>query len=277
MPLSSSALGALRSHVRLDTATGPWLGLQRVELLEAIERHGSIARTARAVGIAYKAAWESVDDINNMAGQPLVLRSAGGARGGGSRLTEQGCRLVAFYRAFEAEHQRTLEQLRHTMQAHHDCGDVDELRRVLRRLSMQSSARNQFTGTVRAVRSDGIEARVELDLGHGLPMAAVVTADSSRRLGLEPGQEVHALVKSSCVVLVDPAHSCLSACNRYAGRVARVQRGPVRSEVVLQLDGSALQLAATVSDAGLARLDARAGQPLLACFQADSVMLARMV
>jgi len=49
----------------------------RIGLLEAIDRCGSITGAARAVGISYKTAWDAVDAMNNAAEKPLVRRAAG--------------------------------------------------------------------------------------------------------------------------------------------------------------------------------------------------------
>ena len=68
----------LRSKLEVDTEFGSFLGDTRIRLLEAIEKHGSISQAAKAVPISYKAAWDAIDAMNNLADQPLVVRSTGG-------------------------------------------------------------------------------------------------------------------------------------------------------------------------------------------------------
>ncbi|MCA8155221.1 LysR family transcriptional regulator, partial [Burkholderia contaminans] len=46
-------------------------GATRIALLAAIGDTGSITRAAKAVGLSYKAAWDAVDTMNNLAGEPL--------------------------------------------------------------------------------------------------------------------------------------------------------------------------------------------------------------
>ena len=53
-------------------------GKARIELLRAIVDKGSITHAAKAVGISYKSAWDAIDTMNTLAGEPLVARSAGG-------------------------------------------------------------------------------------------------------------------------------------------------------------------------------------------------------
>jgi molybdate transport system regulatory protein len=47
---------------------------ERIDLLEAIDQVGSISRAAQRLKLSYKAAWDAVDAINNLAekpGQPI--------------------------------------------------------------------------------------------------------------------------------------------------------------------------------------------------------------
>ena len=39
--------------------------------------------------MSYKAAWDAIDTMNNLAGEPLVERMTGG-KGGGTQLTRRG-------------------------------------------------------------------------------------------------------------------------------------------------------------------------------------------
>ena len=63
---------------------------KRVEILRRVAALGSISQAARAAGVSYKAAWQALDTLSNLAGTPLVERAVGGAGGGGARLTPAG-------------------------------------------------------------------------------------------------------------------------------------------------------------------------------------------
>lgn len=95
----------------IDRNGSPYLGSRRIELLEQIEQLGSITRAARAVGLSYKAAWEAVDAMNNLAEKPLLIRAPGGQHGGGSYLTEHGRQVVRLYRLMEQGYRRLLAQM----------------------------------------------------------------------------------------------------------------------------------------------------------------------
>ena len=65
-------------------------GGNQIVLLEKIYELGFITKAAKAVGISYKTAWDTVNTINNLAEQPLVDRPTGGKGGGGTSLTAEG-------------------------------------------------------------------------------------------------------------------------------------------------------------------------------------------
>lgn len=72
----------------------------RVQLLRHIGETGSLAEAAERMGLSYRRAWGKVREIEKNLGLTLVESEAGGAGGGGSRLTRDGDRLVALYKRF---------------------------------------------------------------------------------------------------------------------------------------------------------------------------------
>ena len=87
--------------IRIDLASGGRIGPGKVALLEAIGTTGSISAAGRAMKMSYRRAWQLVEDLNRNLGNPVVETAAGGAGGGGARLTEAGRTLVERYRAVE--------------------------------------------------------------------------------------------------------------------------------------------------------------------------------
>ncbi|MBQ0919473.1 TOBE domain-containing protein [Hydrogenophaga aromaticivorans] len=269
----NSASQPLMGKLMIDTAMGSFLGDKRIRLLEAIAQHGSILQAAKAVPMAYKAAWDAVDDMNNVAPEPLVLRATGGRNGGGSELTAFGRRLIAFYRALEQESQAALARLTGQL-AQRGEPDIAEFRQVLRRLTMKTSARNQFAGPIGAIRTGVVESEVILKLGPSLELTAIVTNESVQNLGLAEGRDVLAFVKASSIVLmVEEEGARVSARNRFRGLVQKIHRGPVNTEVTLDLPGGHHVLTAVVTDQSVERLGLAVGQPVTAIFKASSVFL----
>lgn len=262
----------LTGRLEVMTDVGAFLGDTRVRLLEAIDLHGSISQAARHVPLSYKAAWDAVDAMNNLADQPLVERSTGGRAGGGTRLTDHGRRVIALYRAVEGEYQAALDRLAGRFAAE-PVGDVQAFQRLLRRMSVKSSARNQFAGTVSGLRDGPVDFEVLIRLDEHTELAAVVTRDSAEALGLALGREVIALVKSSSIFLFVDASLRVSARNRLWGSVQRIVDGPVNAEVTLALDGGRTACAVVTHDAVQA-LGLAVGVRACAAFKVSSVILA---
>jgi len=80
-----------------------YVGIGRIELLENIERLGSMSQAAKAMGMSYKKAWKLVQDLNGMYVEPLVIKEHGGKSGGGTQLTGRGKALILEFRALEKE------------------------------------------------------------------------------------------------------------------------------------------------------------------------------
>jgi molybdate transport system regulatory protein len=72
-----------------------------VELLERIDRTGSIAGAARGMRMSYRQAWLLVDAMNRSFRGGVVEAVHGGAKGGGARLTPTGRLVVARFRLLE--------------------------------------------------------------------------------------------------------------------------------------------------------------------------------
>jgi molybdate transport system regulatory protein len=87
--------------LRVQVRILPLIGPGKIQLLEAIDRHGSISAAARVLGIAYPNAWKLVDSLNHHFREPLVTRVTGGRRGGGASLTETGRAVLEIFRSIE--------------------------------------------------------------------------------------------------------------------------------------------------------------------------------
>ena len=63
------------------------------------------------------------------------------------------------------------------------------------------TARNRFRGIVRSVETDGLLARVEIDVTEPARVVAIVTRESVEELGLHPGMSAAGVVKSTSVMV----------------------------------------------------------------------------
>lgn len=71
--------------------------------------------------------------------------------------------------------------------------------------ALRLSARNQLKGQVAAVDIGAVNAEVTLALAGGSEIVSVVTREAVTELGLAPGVEATAVIKSSSVILGVPA------------------------------------------------------------------------
>lgn len=96
----------------LEVDGRPVIGKGGAEILEAIERVGSISGAARSLGMSYRYVWDYVSEARSILQEPLVDTWRGGGKGGGgARLTEAGKTLVKEYRAAERCVDRALQGL----------------------------------------------------------------------------------------------------------------------------------------------------------------------
>src|SRR5262245_53550907 len=100
----------LRARVWVDVGRSPALTESGADLLEQIDACGSLSEAARRLGFAYRRAWMLVDSMNRRWPRPLVTTATGGRRGGGSRLTEHGRRVLSSYRDLQVHLEAFLDR-----------------------------------------------------------------------------------------------------------------------------------------------------------------------
>lgn len=232
---------------------------KRLEILRLVGREGSISKAARSAGVSYKAAWQAIHTLTNLAGEALVASSVGGAGGGGARVTEAGVRLLAAATQLAAARQRTLAR-------------IDQLENSAL-AAPRTSMRNALRATVVRLESDGARdptMRVVLALRAGAEIASLITRESAELLALEPGLSLLVLCKASAVrIQRDDGSAAAESTNRLAGRVRSVARGQARDEVTLALsDGQ--QLVGFTTESGRLRV----GRKALAWVEERAVVLA---
>jgi len=92
-----------RLRIRIVFGEDEMIGPGKADLLEGVDRCGSIAAAGREMGMSYKRAWELIGTLNAMFRAPLVESTRGGPGGGGAVLTDLGREVLSQYRAFETE------------------------------------------------------------------------------------------------------------------------------------------------------------------------------
>lgn len=138
---------------------------------------------------------------------------------------------------------------------------------------MKTSARNQFSGTVTEVKKGAVNDEIEITLPGGPRITAVVTCESTEKLGLKRGASATALIKSSSVIVAtDLDGAKISARNQLAGTVSTVTPGAVNSEVHIDLDGGG-SIVAIITQASVSHLGLSKGKRAMALFKASNVIV----
>lgn len=96
------AVAQAELKIRIVFSDGSMIGPGKADLLELIAETGSISAARLRMGMSYKRAWTLVETLNAIFEAPLVVRTRGGATGGGASLTDLGTEILASYRSLQA-------------------------------------------------------------------------------------------------------------------------------------------------------------------------------
>lgn len=262
---AQQSVGEFIAPFALTTPDGE-ISPRRLALLTAIGETGSISAAAKVVGMTYKAAWDAVDVMNNLAGELLVCSKHGGRGGGGATLTETGQQVVKDLASLQSLQSQLMAQLK-------AAGNLDTSLELIRKLSMKSSARNILSGTVESIQEGGVNAEVNLRLRGGDTLHAIITRESVHELELAPGREVQALIKASWIILAAADDGMrTSARNRLVGEIVRITPGEINAEVVVQLAGGNT-IAAIITQQSLQELGFTVGGSVCALVKASHMIL----
>lgn len=212
-----------------------------VDLLRAIEEHGSLNRATSALGRSYSRAQQRVVELEGAFGD-LVERTRGGSGGGGSQLTERARTLERRYERLRVEfggvaetsetvlagrvvdrdgRLATLETAAGRLRGLVPDG-CEAVRLIVRAdaVTLQApsatpssdatSARNRLEGQVTAVDVDATVALVAVDVGAAVDLNALVTTASIERLDLATGMPVVASFKATATRSIPAAESTIS-------------------------------------------------------------------
>ncbi|QMI04591.1 molybdenum-dependent transcriptional regulator [Citrobacter sp. RHB25-C09] len=242
---------------------------RRISLLKHIALSGSISQGAKDAGISYKSAWDAINEMNLLSEQTLVERATGGKGGGGAVLTRYGQRLIQLYDLLAQIQQKAFDVL-----SDDDALPLNSLLAAISRFSLQTSARNQWLGTITARDHDQVQQHVDVLLADGeTRLKVAITAQSGQRLGLEEGKEVLVLLKAPWVSITENDAPAVAADNQLKGQISHIERGAEQCEVLMTLpDGQTLCATVPVADAATLT----EGANVTAYFAADKVIIATL-
>ena len=250
-----------KPQLQLSDALGQQSTDKRIDILRRIDQAGSISEAARGAGVSYKAAWQAIDTLSNLAGVALLEKLVGGAGGGGARLTPAGHRVLDAADQMSQARRDVLKKIETDSQAGVSVSNLSAL-------SLRTSMRNQLPCTVKAVKSRSGAIRVELLLSDQSVLCARITRESAELLGLKPGLAVLALCKATAVS-VGNSFEPADGRNLLTGQVSRATRSKNGGEVALSLP-SGLQLVGFTAPGVLLKV----GHTAMAFFDESAVVVA---
>lgn len=256
----------LEGRFWISKSENSFLGKGRIELLLFIKETGSITKAAKMMKMSYKAAWDTVDIMNNLSEYPLVKRVKGGKGGGGTELTPYAKELISTYKVLQEEHHNFLNNLSKRLQENN--GHF----RLLESMNVRISARNQLKVKVVEIQKGAVESEIFLQHPGEEIFMAIITNDSLETLDLKVGTEVHALFKANAVVISADTDLKKSDRNRFMGSVNRKSRGNFDAEVVVELKGGST-ICSTMSIEVMDELQLQNGMEVVAFCKPNSIII----
>ena len=257
----------LSSKLTLEMLGKPFLLEKRIELLHAIEEHGSISKAAKAVPMSYKSAWEAIDTMNALSPEPIVCRETGGKDGGGTTITAYGQQLLENYALLKEEHNRFLERLS-------ELTDIQSgAFKTIGRFAMQISARNQIQAKVVSVESGNVNAKIHLKLKSGQVLVSVITKEAVENLHIEENETVTAIFKSS-VVLLSNMRDAKSEENRVEGIVIKIEKDAENAKVQVDI-GNHDTIVSVMPVDSLEKMGLNEGSCVKAIIKANDIMIGK--
>lgn len=208
-----------------------FLGLGRIELLEKIDKVGSILAAAKEMKMSYKAAWERINGMNALADQPLIERITGGKGGGGTKLTPYAHELIATFHRFNELHRQFIDRFS-------EAGDDPErLAQTLSRTFLTTSARNQLPCKLQHIQTNALHTTLTLSLNQTDTLTSIITTKSVENMGLTIGCNLYAIIKSSDITVLFSPPASNEINNILFGIVESIDYADENREIALRLKG----------------------------------------
>lgn len=255
----------IKSNIWFENDTNGFFGKGRIELLEQIDRHGSISAAAKAMKMSYKTAWDAVNEMNNLSDAPIVQRETGGKGGGGTVLTDKGRSTIALYKELETMQQHFWASLENVS------SDAALLEQFAKRMTLRTSARNQLLGTVTGIQSSALGADVALQLSGGEKVHIAVTRRSLDEMCIQTGMALFVILKSSWIRLCSEKEE--ASVNSLPCRLDEVLSDVEMVEVTASLLGGNT-LTVSLKPEVFGSLGLKEGDSAWACFEPSNALLA---
>ncbi|MGB5965036.1 MAG: TOBE domain-containing protein [Sulfurimonadaceae bacterium] len=255
----------IKSNIWFENDNNGFFGKGRIELLEQIDEHGSISAAAKAMKMSYKAAWDAVNEMNNLSDAPIVQRETGGKGGGGTVLTDKGRSTIALYKELETIQQHFWASLENVS------SDATLLEQFAKRMTLRTSARNQLLGSVTSIQTSALGADVALQLSGGEEVHVFITRRSLEEMSIQSGMNLFVILKSSWIRLCSEKEE--GGANSLLCHLDEVLSDTEAVEVTASLQGGNT-LTVSIKPHMFEALGLKEGDTAWACFEPSNALLA---
>lgn len=163
----------------------PVLGKGGAEILRAIAAENSLSKAAVTLGMSYRYLWNYIQKTQKALKAHIVETFKGGKAGGG------GAKLTALGKSLLEEYQRVESHLSAVLTDTEYCEAT----------GLKISTPNQLNGKVLSIGNDKQTSKVKIELKAPATVTALITKKAVEELGIKVGDEVHAIVKSTEVMI----------------------------------------------------------------------------
>jgi len=171
-------------HLSLDDKKRTVLDEVDAQLLRRISETNSLTEGARLIGISYRNAWDRIKRMETRSGMKILDSKAGGAKGGSSRLTPEGMVLL-----------REFGRVRKYL-----FSALDD-RASAENVGYKLSARNRISAKITGIEKGDITALIKMVTANPVALTSIISKEAVEDLGLQGGDEVEAIVKSTEVMI----------------------------------------------------------------------------
>ncbi len=234
-----------------------FIGKGRVELLKNIQIHGSISKAAKQMKMSYKAAWDSVDIMNNLAKEPLVTKVTGGKGGGGTVITTYAKEIIKAYDELTQLHKNYLSNLNNFFND------------LVLDLKNEEPVFSRLEGKITNISSKSKDYEIEITLNSNQKLITIENKEFVENRKLDVNNQVNLLIESSSIVITKETPSS-SARNCLQGRVYDIFDDEVNTFLSINCGEKDL-ISAKITSSSYKNLDIKKDDKVFAIFKAYNI------
>jgi molybdate transport system regulatory protein len=108
----------LRGRIWIDVGNKTFIGEGRANLLKKTAELGSLRKASTELGLSYRQAWYSLNQMNKATEIPVISLQRGGKNGGIARITEFGKEILSVFEKSRHEFEKFLQNQSTILKTH---------------------------------------------------------------------------------------------------------------------------------------------------------------